>query len=112
MHTLPLNSTSPLPGPVGFFFTKLHFGFLSMVVHGFFYMPPMESLDNSNGLLISRPTQNIYNLERPSEHIYNLKKFRASMHVQCVRVNVGSHLSIPQSAASAVEGQDVQEQID
>ena len=52
-------------------FMKLHFNFLSMVVHGFFYLPPMESLDNSNGILISRPTQNIYILERPNERIYN-----------------------------------------
>jgi hypothetical protein len=44
----------------------------------------MKSLDNSNGILISRPTQNIYNLERPNEHIYNLNIFRASVHVQLV----------------------------
>jgi hypothetical protein len=84
MQPLPLNGAPPLLGPVRFLFTKLCFGLLSMPVHGFFYLPPMESLDNSNGILISRPTQNIYNLERPSEHIYDLNFFRASMHVQCV----------------------------
>jgi hypothetical protein len=69
MQLLLLNGTPPPPGPVGFLFTKLRFGLLSMAVHGYFYLPPMESLDNSNGILISRPTQNIYNLERPNEHI-------------------------------------------
>jgi hypothetical protein len=84
MQPLPLNGAPPLPGHVRFLFTKLRFDLLSMAVHGFFYLPPVESLDNSNGILISRPTQNIYNLERPNEYIYNLKKFRTSVHVQCV----------------------------
>jgi hypothetical protein len=81
MQPLLLNGAPPLPGPVCFLFMKLCFGLLSMAVHGFFYLVPMESLDNSNGILISRPTQNIYNLERPSKQIYNLKFFRTSMHV-------------------------------
>ena len=34
------------------------------------------------------------------------------MHVQCVRVYIGPHLSILQSIASAVKSQDAQEQID
>jgi hypothetical protein len=72
MQPLPLNGAPPLPGPVRFLFTKLRFGLLSMAIHGFFYLPPMESVDNSNGILISRSTQTNYNLERPSEHIYNL----------------------------------------
>jgi hypothetical protein len=76
MQPLPLNGTSPLPTFVGFFFMKLYFGLLLMAVHAFFNLPPMESVDNSNGIFISRPVQNIYNLERPSEHIYNLKNFR------------------------------------
>jgi hypothetical protein len=84
MQPLPRNGARPLPNPIGFFFAKLCFGLLSMTVHGFFYLPPMQSLDNSNGILISRPTQNVYNLERPNEHIYNLNIFRASVHVQRV----------------------------
>jgi hypothetical protein len=76
MQPLPLNDTPPLPVFVGFFFTKFYFGLLSMAVHAFFYQPPMESLGNSNGIFISSPIQNIYNLERPNEHIYNLNKFR------------------------------------
>jgi hypothetical protein len=75
MQPLSLNSAPLLPGPLDFLFTKLRFGLQSMAVHGFFYLPPIESLDNSNGILISRPSQNIYNLERPTEHIYNLNIF-------------------------------------
>jgi hypothetical protein len=81
MQPLPQNGTRPLPGPIGFLFAKLRFGLLSMTIHGFFYLHPIQSLDNSNGILISKPTQNFYNLERPSEHIYNLNIFRASVHV-------------------------------
>jgi hypothetical protein len=104
MQPLSLNSAPLLPGPLDFLFTKLRFGLQSMAV----YLPPIESLDNSNGILISRPSQNIYNLERPTEHIYNLNIFWASMHVQYMWLNVGHHSSIPQSAASAIEGQDAQ----
>jgi hypothetical protein len=84
MQPLSLNGAPPLPVPVGFFFTKLRFGLLLMAVYGFFYLPSIECLDNSNGILISRPTQNIYNIKRPFEHIYNLKFFRALVHVQCM----------------------------
>jgi hypothetical protein len=84
MQPLPQNGAFSLPGPIGFLFAKLRFGLLSMTVHGFFYLPPMQSLDNSNGILTSRPTQNVYNLERPSEHIYNLNILRALVHVQRV----------------------------
>ena len=85
MQPLPRNGAPPLSSPIGFLFAKLCFGFLLMTVHGYFYLPPMQSLDNSNGILISRPTQDIYNLERPWKHIYNLNIFRASMHVQRLR---------------------------
>jgi hypothetical protein len=84
IQPLPWNGAPPLPGPISFLFATLRFGLLSMTVHGFFYLPPMQSLDNSNDILISRPTQNVYNLERPNEHIYNLNIFRASVHVQRV----------------------------
>ena len=76
MQPLPLDGALPLIVPINFLFTKLHFGLLSMVVHGFLYLPPIVSLDNSIGIFISRPIQIIYNLEISSEHIYNLKNIR------------------------------------
>ena len=82
MQPLPRNGDPLLLSPIGFFFAKLCFGLLLMMVHGFFYLFLMQSLDNSNGNLISRPIQNVYNLEGPNEHIYNLNIFRASVYVQ------------------------------
>jgi hypothetical protein len=82
MQPLPLNGTTPLPVSVGFLLTKFCFGLLLMAVHDFQNLLSMDSVDTSNGILISRSIQNIYNLERPNEDIYNLKDFRIWVHVK------------------------------
>ena len=73
----------------------------------------MDNLDNSNGIFISGPIQNIYNLERPNEHIYNLNDFRIWEHVKWGNtewINFGSHSSILKSTTNAIGSKDAQEQ--